>query len=249
MPVLTMSAAQGDTLAPWVLRVGTATSRRTACRMRGCPVERRETSCRARAGLGTPVRPIPALTSSLLATGAPPTAPPRRCAGAQPRPGEPPLPVGRDHRLASLCRVAPLCRGIRLPVAGSRPPTPDRPGRPAVAAPPVGPPDRPQHCRRAVGHRMRGHSAAVPDHCYPATGRRMTGRSAAAPGRPRHCHPVAGRRLAGPVRAHSAAAPGRPRHYHPVAGHRVTGRSAAAPGRPRHYHPPDHNVAAPPGPG
>jgi hypothetical protein len=34
-----------------------------------------------------------------------------------------------------------------------------------------------------------------------------------------------------------------------VAGHRVTGHSAAAPGRPRHYHPPDHNVAAPPGPG
>ena len=78
MLVRTMAAVHGDTLAPWVLRVGTATDRRAAKRMHGRLGNRCQTSPRAQAGPGTRAPLIPMLTSSLQAIGAPPTVPSRR---------------------------------------------------------------------------------------------------------------------------------------------------------------------------
>jgi hypothetical protein len=64
IPVRTMSAAQEDTLAPWVQRVGVVASRRAASRLRGRPRDQGVTSPRTRPGPGVPTQPIPAHTDS-----------------------------------------------------------------------------------------------------------------------------------------------------------------------------------------
>src|SRR5262244_3036177 len=96
MPVRTLSGAQEDTLAPWVLRVGAPTSSRAASRMRRRPGGRCETGRRVRAGQGTPTPPIPALIRRRTAIGA-----------ALTQPGRPLLLVGRGRPLAGPLRAAP----------------------------------------------------------------------------------------------------------------------------------------------
>jgi hypothetical protein len=64
IPVRTMSAAQEDTLAPWVQRVGVVASRRAASRLRGRPRDQGVPSPRTRPGPGVPTQPIPAHTDS-----------------------------------------------------------------------------------------------------------------------------------------------------------------------------------------
>jgi hypothetical protein len=258
MPVRTMSAAQEDTLAPWVQRVVTATSRRAANRTRGRPDGQPETSRRVRDGLGTPTQPIPALTSSLPTTRTLQKVPARRCAGAPPWPGPPPLPVGQAHRLPGPRRAASACREICPPGAGPRPPAPDRRRCPSAAASlRRGPPGRPGHCHPEAGHRAAG--PGHPRQRLPATGRSMAARHMAAGhrrtarGRPPHCRPAAGQHMAA---GHRAAGPGHPRHRHPVAAHPEAGHRGTAPGRPPHCRPAagqhmaaGHRGTAPPCPG
>ena len=218
-----MPAVRRDTLAPWVLRVRAATSRRASSRMRGRPGDRRETGRRTRAGQGTPAPLVPVLTSVRPTIGTWPTAPPRRCANVPPQPGRPGPPAGQDHRRAGPCPAVPRCRGACPPVAG-------RPG--AV-------PGRPRPCHPVAGQ--------------PRVGQPVAGRPGAAPGRPRPCHPVAapdrlqpGQLMAGqprvgqPVAGRPGAAPGPPRPRQPVAGRQGaprdptrTGHLVTAPGRRR----------------
>jgi hypothetical protein len=168
MPVRTLSAAQEDTLAPWVLRVGAPTSSRAASRMRG------------RAVHGTPAPPIPALTSRRTTIGARPTAPFHRHPGARPWPGRTPLPVGHGRPRAGPLRTASPHRATCPSVAGPPPPAA---GHHARA------PGHPRPCRPAAGRRAR--APGRPRYCHPAERRRAAGRRARAPGRRRRCHRAA----------------------------------------------------------
>jgi hypothetical protein len=219
MPVGTMPAIRRDTLAPWVLRVGTATSRRASSRRRGRPGGRRETGRRARAGQGAPAPLIPVLTSVPPPIGTWPTASPRRRANGPRRAAQPAPPADQDHGPAGPCPAAPRCRGACLPAAGRRPGV--VPGRPRPCRP-VAAPDRPAPDRPALGRPGAG---------QPRVGRPLAGRPGAAQGPPRPYPLVADR---------PEAPPGRPRPRPPAAGRRGTppgptrpGRLVTAPGRPR----------------
>jgi hypothetical protein len=199
-----MPAVRRDTLAPWVLRVGTATSRRASSRMRGRPGDRRETGRRARAGQGTPALLIPGLTSVRPTIGTWPTTPSRRGANTPPPPGRPAPPAGQDHRQAGPCPAALRCRGACLPAVGRHPGAVR--GRPRPC-PPVAAPDRPQPGQFVAGQ--------------PRVGQPVAGRPGAAPGPPRPYPVMAGR---------PGAAPGPPRPRQPVAGHRGAPRDPTQPG-------------------
>jgi hypothetical protein len=199
MPVRTLSGAQGDTLAPWVLRVGALTSSRAASRMRRRPGGRCETSRRARAGPGTPAPPIPALIRRRTAIGA-----------APPQPGRPLLPVGHGRPLAGPRRAAPPRRVTRPPEAGPRPPALGR--RPA-AGHPARAPGRPLYRHPVAGHPAR--APGRPPYRHPVAGHHVTGHPARAPGPPRCCH--------------RAAPPPRPGHPGQVRPHRGPRRRVARP--------------------
>jgi hypothetical protein len=200
MPVRPMSAAQGDTLAPWVLRVGTATSCRAASRTRGCPGGQQVTSRGARAGPGMPAPPMPAFTSRPPPAGAPPKVPARRHRGVRPRPGQLHRPVGQGRRCRGRRRAAGTETPGRetpgwdcLPPADPRPPTPERPGHPRPAAPGEEPPGRPRPCRPRARPVVRH-----PGPCHRAR----------APGRPPPCRPRAAQRVAAAPSPEWPARPG-----------------------------------------
>jgi hypothetical protein len=136
MPDRAMSAAQGDTLAPWVLGEGATTSRQAASRMLRCPGARCETGRRTGGGLDTPALLIPPPTSSLVATGALQAALARRDAGTPPRPGPALAQVAGSRRMGGLHRVAPR-RALRPRAAVSRPAAPRPPGHSPPAAVPL----------------------------------------------------------------------------------------------------------------
>ncbi len=145
MPDRAMSAAQGDTLAPWVLGEGATTSRQAASRMLRYPGARCETSRRTGGGRDPPAPLIPLPTSSLAATEALPAALARRDAGTPPRPG-PALPrVAGSRRMGGLHRAAPR-RAVCPRGAVPRPAAPGPPGHSPPAAVPrpaaPGPPGR-----------------------------------------------------------------------------------------------------------
>jgi hypothetical protein len=193
MPVRTLSAAQEDTLAPWVLLVGAPTSSRAASRMRG------------RAVHGTPAPPIPAPTSRRTTIGARPTAMSHRRPGARPWPGRPPLPVGHGRPPAGPLRMAPPHRATCPSAAGPRP---RAPGHHATA------PGHPRPCRQpAAGRHAR--APGRPRYCHPAERRRAAGRRARAPDRRRRCH-----RAAAILRPAALPRPGRPSQACPGRGPR-----------------------------
>ncbi len=207
-PVRTMPAVRRDTLAPWVLRVGAATSRRASSRMRGRPGDRRETGRRTRAGQGTPAPLVPVLTSVRPTIGTWPTAPPRRCANVPPPPGRPGPPAGQDHRRAGPCPAVPRCRGACPPAVG-------RPG--AVPGPP-----RPCHPVAAPDRLQPGQPVAG----QPRVGQPVAGRPGAVPGPPRPCHPVAAPDRLQP----GQLVAGQPRVGQPVAGRQGAPRDPIRPG-------------------
>jgi hypothetical protein len=203
MPIRTMPAAWGNTLAPWVLRVGTATVRGT------------------RTGRRTPAPLTPVITRARLTGGSQPTAPPRRHPTGSPGPGRPALP-GADHRLAGPRRPAPWHRRACRPAAGRRPgaaPGPHRPCHPAAPGHPrpcdPAAPGRPPPCHPAAPDQPQGRR---PGAGQPRADHLVPGRPGAAQGRPRPserprpCHPVAGGRGAapGPARSRRRAAPPTP---------------------------------------
>jgi len=200
-PVRTMPAARRDTLAPWLLRVGTATGRRASSRMRGCPGDRRGTSRRARAGRGTPAPLIPVLTSVPPATGTWPAAPPRR-PGAVPGRTRPRRPVAAPDRPQPGRPVAGQPR-VGQPVAG-RPEPAQGPPRPClrVAGHPGAAQGRLRPCPLVAGQPRVGQPA--PGRPEAAQGHSRPARPGTAPGRPRPR-----RRAACPTPA-TAAPPGRP---------------------------------------
>jgi hypothetical protein len=224
IPVRTMSAAQKDTLAPWVQRVGVVSSRREASRLRGRPQDQGVTSPRTRPGPGVPTQPIPAHTDSqaipahthsqaiqahtdsqpipaqthrLPVMGAPRKALARRAdalAGHLPR-----CHVGARHRVAG----RPATRRYRLGAGRS------------MAA-------RHRKRRRATGHSVVGHPVAGrnatrlvrPRRSHVVTCHSVARRHAAAPGRLRCCHPGAPQLRA----LRHVAAPDRPKGCRPGAG-------------------------------
>ena len=194
MPDRTMPAAQRDTLAPWVLRVGMMTRIRVATRTPGCPHARRGTSRRARPSPGTPVPMIPPPTSSLPATGARQAAPASRRPGRPARPGQPPVPAGQGHRLVSHCRVVLRRRGTCRAAARRGPAPPGHPGcpPPRVGRHPPEAPGPPAPCRPAARRRPAppGHPGCPP----PRVGRHPP----EAPGPPAPCRPAARPRPAPP---------------------------------------------------
>jgi hypothetical protein len=149
MPDRTMPAAQRDTLAPWVLRVGMMTGVRGATRTPGRPDTRRGTSRRTRRSPGTPAPMIPPPTSSLLATGARLATLASRHPGRPARPGPPPVPAARSHHSARRCRAA--LQGTCLAAARRRPAPPGHPGgRPPAGHYPPRTPAPPGPCRPAA---------------------------------------------------------------------------------------------------
>ena len=239
MPVRTLSAAQEDTLAPWVLRVGALTSSRAASRMRW------------RAGHGTPAPPIPAPIGRRTTIGARPTIPSRRLPGAPPWPGQPPLPVGPGRPPAGPLRVA-RSRAASLPVPGHPPPAPGRPGCRHARAPGRPRPCRPATVLRAMApahHRRWHHAAALPrpgrpsQVCPPRGPRRRVARPTPAavhpPPRParRASPPLRGPSRAGAHRGGGARSGVTPRYRasparytRPASSRCGTGRPSAPPG-------------------
>jgi hypothetical protein len=206
-PVRTMPAVRRATLAPWVLRVGTATSRRTSRRTRGHPAGRRQTGREERAGRGPPAQLIPVFTSMPPATGTRPTAPPRHHPSEPTGPGRPAPQAARDHR--------PAVQEHRRAGPRRAAPRGQEACRPAVGRRPGEAPDRPQPGGPATGPPRARHPVA--------------GRPEAAPGPLRPCHRVAGHRGAprDPARpCHRVIAPGPPGPCH-----RGMGRRGTAPRR------------------
>jgi len=174
MPVRTMSAAWKDTLAPWVLRVGTATSRCAASQPGRGPAGQRRTGRSASAGPGTPAPRIPVLTSRRPVAGTRPAVPVRH--RGVPRPSRSPRRAG--------CRPG-TAAGRRRPCHPAAAPRRPRHRRPAAGRP-----------RAARGHRWPCHLAAAPGHpprCRPAAGRQVR-----TPPGPGPVPPLAVRRRAAP---------------------------------------------------
>jgi hypothetical protein len=172
MPDRAMSAAQGDTLAPWVLGEGATTSRQAASRMLRCPGARRETTRRTGGGLDPPAALIPPPTSSLAATGALPAALARRDAGTPPRPGPALARVAGSRRMGGLHRAAPR-RAIRPRVAVPRPAAPRPPGHCPPAEAPRPAPGPPGHSPPAAAPLQRDrspHPAPLPWGRHPRAG-------------------------------------------------------------------------------
>jgi hypothetical protein len=151
----TMSAAQRDTLAPWVLRVRMMMGVRGATRAPGRPDTRRGTSRRTQRSPGTPAPMIPPPTSNLLATGARLATRASRHPGRPARPGQPPVPAGQSRHSASPSRAAHRRQGTCLAAARRRPEPrcPEPPGHPGGRPPaghyPPGAPAPPGPCRPA----------------------------------------------------------------------------------------------------
>jgi len=188
MPISTMPGAWRNTLAPWVLRVGTATSHRVSGRTRGRP-----------AGRGAPAHLIPASTSVPPAIRTRLTAPPRGHPDGGPGAGRPPLPAGQDHRQMGRPRRAARRRGVCRPGAAR--------GRPGPC-PPVAALDRPQPARPAAGQRRA--RRPVPGRPGAAQGHPRPCHRVIPPGPPRPGHGTAGRPVTAPphrCRARRAARP------------------------------------------
>ena len=230
MPVRTLPAAQGDTLAPWVLRVGAPTSGRAASRTRRRPGGQCETSRRVRAARRTPAPLIPTPTSRPPGTGARPGAPGPPPPGRTPVARAAPPPAGRGRRPAGPLRAASPGRATCPPGAAPRPPAPARPGCHPAAGHPAKAPEHLPHRWPVARHPAAGRPAPAPGHlrsCPPAARRPDL-----APGRPRRCR-----------RAAALPRPGRPGRACPPRGPRRRGACptpAAAhprPGPPRRAFP------------
>jgi len=178
MPDRTMPAAWGDTLAPWVLRVGMTAGRRVAGRTVGCPNARPAPRGPMPAGPDTPARPIPIPTGGPGPTA--PVVPARRRMSGPLRPRQAWALVDQARRMAGCHRAAP--------------------GRPRPC-PPL--PCRPPPCRPGAGR----HRAVLvfPRPCHPAAASlAAAGRTVADPAvaDPAVADPtVAGPTVAGPALA------------------------------------------------